>query len=327
MRRIVVALGGNAIIQAGQRGTAEEQQANVDLTCRQLADLVAAGYELIITHGNGPQVGNLVVKNEMARHLVPSVPLHWCVAQTQATIGFMIQQALGWELRQRGISRPVATLVTRTEVSLDDPAWQAPSKPIGLYYPEEHARTIMAETGQVWKPQGARGWRRVVPSPNPLSIVDRPTIELLVQSGAIVVACGGGGIPVNRRPDGRYEGVEAVVDKDLAAALLAHELSADTFVILTDVPNVMVHFGTPHAQPLGRVTVAELRNYQREGHFASGSMGPKVEAAIRFVTGGPGRRAVIAALDHARDAVEQRSGTQIVPDGSSVPLTDMTCAR
>ncbi|MCX7622623.1 MAG: carbamate kinase [Thermomicrobium sp.] len=312
MRRIVVALGGNAIIQAGQRGTAEEQQANVDLTCRQLAELVAAGYELIITHGNGPQVGNLLVKNELARDVVPPVPLHWCVAQTQATIGFMIQQALGAELRRRGIERVVATLVTRTEVSPDDPAWKEPTKPIGLYYPEERARAIMAATGQVWKPQGTRGWRRVVPSPDPIAIVDRPAIELMVAAGAIVVACGGGGIPVVRRPDGRYEGVEAVIDKDLAAALLAHELAADGLVILTDVPYVMLHYGTPNARPLERVTASELRRYQGEGHFASGSMGPKVEAAIRFVSGGEGRRAVIAALDHARDAVEGRSGTQVV---------------
>jgi len=312
MRRIVVALGGNAIIQAGQRGTAEEQQANVDLTCRQLAELVAAGYELIITHGNGPQVGNLLVKNELAREVVPPVPLHWCVAQTQATIGFMIQQALGAELQHRGIERVVATLVTRTEVSPDDPAWREPTKPIGLYYPEERARAIMAATGQVWKPQGARGWRRVVPSPDPVAIVDRPAIELLLGAGAIVVACGGGGIPVVRRPDGRYEGVEAVVDKDLAAALLAHELKADCLLILTDVPFVMVHYGTPEARPLEHVTVEELRRYQAEGHFAAGSMGPKVEAAVRFVSRGTGRRAVIAALDHARDAVEGRSGTQVI---------------
>ncbi len=312
MRRLVVALGGNAIIQAGQRGTAEEQQANVDLTCRQLAELVAAGYELIITHGNGPQVGNLLVKNELARDVVPPVPLHWCVAQTQATIGFMIQQALGAELRQRGLDRVVATLVTRTEVSPDDPAWREPTKPIGLYYPEEQARAIMAATGQVWKPQGSRGWRRVVPSPDPIAIVDRPAIDLLLAAGAIVVACGGGGIPVVRRANGRYEGVEAVIDKDLAAALLAHELAADALVILTDVPYVMLRYGTPEARPLETVTVAELRQYQAEGHFASGSMGPKVEAAIRFVSGGRERRAVIAALDHAREAVEGKSGTQIV---------------
>ncbi len=314
MRRIVVALGGNAIIQAGQRGTAEEQQANVDLTCRQLAELVAAGYELIITHGNGPQVGNLLVKNELAREIVPPVPLHWCVAQTQATIGFMIQQSLGAELRQRGIDRVVATLVTRTEVSPDDPAWNDPTKPIGLYYPEERARAIMAETGQVWKPQGTRGWRRVVPSPDPIAIVDRPAIELLLAAGALVVACGGGGIPVVRRPDGRYEGVEAVVDKDLAAALLAHELGADALLILTDVPNVMLHYGTPQARPLERVLASGLRRYQVEGHFASGSMGPKVEAALRFVSRGSTRRSIIAALDHARDALEGRAGTHVLPD-------------
>ncbi len=314
MRRIVVALGGNALVRAGQRGTAEEQQANVDLTSRQLAELVACGYELVITHGNGPQVGNLLVKNELAREVVPAVPLHWCVAQTQATIGFMIQQSLGYEFERLGLSRVVATLVTRTEVSPHDPAWLDPTKPIGLYQPEERARAIMAATGQVWKPQGSRGWRRVVPSPEPVTIVDRQAIEQLISDGVIVVACGGGGIPVVRRPDGRYEGVEAVIDKDLAAALLARELEADMLLILTDVPNVILHYGTPEAQPLKRVTVSDLRRYQFEGHFAAGSMGPKVEAAIRFVDRHSGRCAVIAALEHARDAVEGRSGTHVVAD-------------
>ncbi len=314
MRRIVVALGGNALVRAGQRGTAEEQQANVDLTSRQLAELVACGYELVITHGNGPQVGNLLVKNELAREVVPAVPLHWCVAQTQATIGFMIQQSLGYELDRLGLSRVVATLVTRTEVSPHDPAWLDPTKPIGLYQPEERARAIMAATGQVWKPQGSRGWRRVVPSPEPVTIVDRQAIEQLIADGVIVVGCGGGGIPVVRRPDGRYEGVEAVIDKDLAAALLAREIEADMLLILTDVPNVILHYGTPGAQALKRVTVSDLRRYQFEGHFAAGSMGPKVEAAIRFVDRHSGRRAVIAALDHARDAVEGRSGTHVVAD-------------
>jgi carbamate kinase len=314
MRRIVVALGGNALVRAGQRGTAEEQQANVDLTSSQLADLVASGYELVITHGSGPQVGNLLVKNELSRAVVPAVPLHWCVAQTQATIGFMLQQALGDELRRRGLDRIVATLVTRTEVSLADPAWRDPTKPIGLYQPEEHARAVMATTGQVWKPQGNRGWRRVVPSPEPVTIVDRRAIEKLVGDGVIVVACGGGGIPVVRRPDGRYEGVEAVVDKDLAAALLARELQANLLLILTDVPNVVLEFGTPGARPLHQVTVSDLRRYQFEGQFAAGSMGPKVEAAVRFVDRHPERRAVIAALDQARDAVEGRAGTQVVAD-------------
>jgi len=314
MRRIVVALGGNALVRAGQRGTADEQRANVELTSSQLADLVATGYELVITHGNGPQVGNLLLKNELAREVVPAVPLHWCVAQTQATIGFMLQESLGDELRRRGLDRIVATLVTRTEVSPDDPAWRDPTKPIGLYQPEEHARAVMAATGQVWKPQGDRGWRRVVPSPEPVTIVDRRAIEVLMAEGVIVVACGGGGIPVVRRPDGRFEGVEAVIDKDLAAALLARELGADLLLILTDVPYVVLDFGTPEARPLELVTVSDLRRYQFDGQFAAGSMWPKVEAAIRFVDRHPERRAVITALDQARGAVEGRAGTQVVAD-------------
>lgn len=314
MRRIVVALGGNALVRAGERGTAEEQYANVQRASRQLAELTREGDRLVITHGNGPQVGNLLLKNELAREVVPAVPLHWCVAQTQATIGFMLQQALGGVFRQWGLEQTVAVLVTRTEVSPDDPAWREPTKPIGLYQPEARARTIMQVTGQVWRPQGDRGWRRVVPSPEPIAIVDRVAIECLLDAGAVVVACGGGGIPVVRRPDGGYEGVEAVVDKDLAAALLARELDADVLLILTDVPHVMVDYGTPEARPLELVTVSELRRYQFEGHFPAGSMGPKVEAALRFVDGHPARRAVIAALEHARDAAAGRCGTQVVPD-------------
>ena len=311
MSRIVVALGGNATVQAGQRGTAEEQQASVALTCAQVAHMLDAGYEVTLTHGNGPQVGNLLIKNELARDVVPPMPLDWCVAQTQATIGYLVQQALGLELARRASPRFVATLVTRTLVRADDPAWQQPSKPIGLHQPQARAREIAATTGQTWAPQGDRGWRRLVPSPDPVAILDRDAIVALIDAGAVVVAGGGGGIPVVRREDGSFAGAEAVIDKDLGAALLAREGGAETLLILTDVEHAVLHYGTPEAEPLRETTPARLREHQADGHFASGSMGPKVEAALRFAESGLNRRAVISALHVAVDALAGRTGTQV----------------
>jgi carbamate kinase len=310
--RIVIALGGNAIAPAGTAGTAAEQTANVWRAMAQVADLVAEGWtELVLTHGNGPQVGNVLIKNELARDVVPPVPLDWCVAQTQATIGFTIANTLGFELERRGLARPVVPVVSRVLVSLDDPAWGAPSKPIGRYLDDEaEVRRRQAE-GQHYTRQGERGWRRVVPSPQPLASVDQPDVELLLAGGAIVVANGGGGIPVVEDTDGPVRGVEAVVDKDLAGALLAEELGATLFVILTDVAGVAVGYGTPDERWLGEVSVTELRGYQAAGEFAAGSMAPKVEAACRFVeqTGG---RATVGDLDHAVAAVRGNAGTQVV---------------
>jgi carbamate kinase len=311
MSRIVVALGGNAIVQAGQQGTDKEQEASVARSCAHIATMLDAGYDVVLTHGNGPQVGNLLIKNELARDVVPPMPLDWCVAQTQATVGYMIQQSLGHELERRGSTRPVATIVTRTEVRADDPAWGKPAKPIGLYQPEQRAREIAAATGQTWTPQGQRGWRRVVPSPEPVALVDRAAILALLETNAVVVACGGGGIPVVRRDDGSLEGVEAVVDKDLAAALLAREVGASMLLILTDVEHAIVRYGTPDAEPLREISARQLRAYQAEGHFAAGSMGPKIEAALRFVEAGGGRRAIISALEVAVDALAGRTGTQV----------------
>jgi carbamate kinase len=309
--RIVVALGGNAIVQAGQRGTAEEQEASVARSCAHIATMLDAGYDVVLTHGNGPQVGNLLIKNELARDIVPPMPLDWCVAQTQATVGYMIQQSLGCELARRGSSRPIVTMITRTEVRRDDPAWRLPTKPIGLYQPEQSAREIAASTGQTWAPQGERGWRRVVPSPDPVAIVDRGAILAMIETGVLVVACGGGGVPVVRNEDGSFDGVEAVIDKDLGAALLAREVGASTLLILTDVEHAIVGYGSPRAEPLREISAARLRAYQAEGHFASGSMGPKIEAALRFVEAGAGRRAIISALDVAVDALAGRTGTQV----------------
>ncbi|HEY8341036.1 MAG TPA: carbamate kinase [Egibacteraceae bacterium] len=308
-RRIVLALGGNAISPPGRVGTAAEQTERVARTMALVADLVAAGEEVILTHGNGPQVGALLLQNELARDEVPALPLDWCVAETQATIGYLIVNELEQQLAARGLPLSVIPIISRVLVDAEDPAWSHPSKPVGPYVPEEEARRRMAQ-GQAWAPQGRRGWRRVVPSPEPLANLERQSINLLLSAGAVVVANGGGGIPMVREPDGRLRGVEAVIDKDLAGALLARETRAERFVILTDVPGVAVGYGTDDERWLGRVSTAELRALQAQGHFGEGSMWPKVEAAVRFAeaTGGT---AVIAALDDVAAAVRGEVGTVV----------------
>jgi carbamate kinase len=268
-----------------------------------IAAVVAAGVDVVLTHGNGPQVGNLLVKNELAAHEVPPVPLDWCVAQTQSTIGFTLADELDFAMRARGLDKRTAGLVTRTLVDADDPHFREPSKPVGRFLPKEKAEVFIGH-GQIWEDRGEKGWRRIVASPEPRSVVDAPAIHALVDAGFVVICAGGGGIPVvDDGQDGHaLRGVEAVIDKDLTAAILAREVHADTLVIATDVPNVMVDFGTPSQRPLGRVTTAELREHAAAGQFARGSMGPKVDAALRFVESG-GSRAVVTSLEHIADAV------------------------
>ncbi len=314
-QRTVIALGGNAISPAGTAGTAQEQTENLHRAMVQIADLVAEGHtDLVLTHGNGPQVGNVLIKNELARDVVPPVPLDWCVAQTQATIGFTIANTLSHELRRRGIARPVVPVVSRVLVSDRDPAFDAPSKPIGPYLTDDAEVARRRAAGQSLVEVDARGWRRVVPSPQPLACVDRPAIDLLLSDGAIVIANGGGGIPVIQDGDRPLRGIEAVIDKDLAGALLAQEIDARAFAILTDVPGVAVGFGTPEQRWLGEVSVAELRAHEAAGEFTVGSMAPKV-AAVRGFVEQTGHRAVVASLDEALDALHGRVGTRIV--GSS----------
>jgi carbamate kinase len=257
--------------------------------------------DVVLTHGNGPQVGNLLVKNELAAAVVPPVPLDWCGAQTQGTIGFLIMDALDRSLAQRGVDRKVATLVTRTRVDGADPGFARPTKPIGRYLPAGEA-AVLVEHGQIWEDRGERGWRRVVASPQPLEILDAPAIGVLSDAGYVVVAAGGGGIPVVRDGDGTLRGVEAVIDKDLAAALLARSLDVDVLVIATDVDHAILDYGTDRARPIGQVTTSEMRSHAADGQFASGSMGPKVEAAVRFVEQG-GTRSVITSLQRIGDAV------------------------
>lgn len=310
-KTVVLAFGGNAIVRPGQKGTYEEQKANIQDTCRQVVDLVRAGYRLVITHGNGPQVGSILIKNELAKDVVPAMPLDVLVSNTQASIGYMIQQSLGYELQRAGLNIPVVSLVTQVVVDPGDPAFQNPTKPIGPFYTEEEARRLAAEKGYKVVEDSHRGWRRVVPSPQPLEIIEKEAIKALIHAGIIVVAAGGGGIPVVRRPDGSLGGVEAVIDKDRAARLLASEVGADVLFLLTEVEQVYLDFGRPSQRAVARLTVAEAKKYLAEGQFPPGSMGPKVEAAISFVEAG-GEKAIIGSLSQAAAAVSGKSGTAIV---------------
>jgi len=309
----MIALGGNAIKQPHERGTFEEQMRNVETAAVQIAEIARNGYEIAITHGNGPQVGNLAIQQEQGAHMVPQQPLVVLGAMTQGQIGYMMQQSLNNLLVDDG--KEVATVVTQVVVSRDDPDFQDPTKPVGPYYGEGTAKRLAAENGWIVKqvrPTGEKTWRRVVPSPVPLGIVEAGVIKKLVESGTIVIASGGGGIPVIRNGEGRLEGVDAVIDKDRAGAKLAEEVDADLFLILTDVEHALLYFGSDHEAPIEEMTVAEAKRYLGEGHFKAGSMGPKVEAATGFVERG-GERAIITSLDKAADALNGGTGTHIVP--------------
>ncbi len=309
--RVLLALGGNAMTNADGRARPEDQIAAAQTAMAAVAGLLEHDHEVVITHGNGPQVGNLLVKNELAAGVVPPVPLDWCGAQTQGTLGFVLMDALDHELAVRHVERRSAALVTRTLVDADDAGFTTPTKPIGRHLPEAEARLLIGH-GETWQDRGEKGWRRVVASPEPLEILDAPAVLALIRAGFVVVANGGGGIPVVRRPDGSLEGVEAVIDKDLGAALLAETTEADVLVIATDVPNAVIRWGEPDAEALGSLTVDEMRGHAADGHFASGSMGPKVDAVCRFVEA-TGRRGVITSLDQIIAAVAGHAGTVVLP--------------
>jgi carbamate kinase len=313
--RLVVALGGHAIVPRGGAGTAEQQLATIGRAMAEVATLVFEGCDVVITHGNGPQVGNLLTKNVLARHVVPAMPLHWCVAQTQATIGLAMLTSLEAELAAIGIERPVVPVLSRVLVRADDPAWREPTKPIGRSMTaEEAAAAIADDPGQVWRDTsatGGTGWRRIVPSPEPVRSLEASTVRALLEAGAVVIANGGGGVPMVEGDDGRLVGVDAVVDKDLAAALLGAEVGADRLVILTDVDGVAVDFGGPHERWLDGVDTTELRHLAARGTFGVGSMAPKVEAALRFVEA-TGHTATIGPLERAADALHGRCGTRVM---------------
>lgn len=310
--RVLVALGGNAMTGPDGSAAPGDQIAAARRAMSSVADLVTSGVDVVLTHGNGPQVGNLLVKNEMAAKVVPPVPLDWCDAQTQGTLGFILANALEHELATREQHRDTVAVITRTLVDPADPGFDKPSKPIGRYIPRADAETLM-EHDQMFEDRGERGWRRVVASPEPVEILEAKVVAALADAGYLVVANGGGGIPVVRAADGSLRGVEAVIDKDLGAALLAEVVHADRLVIATDVDAAVLRYGEPDAEPLGEVRVSTLRGYADQGHFASGSMGPKVEAVCRFVERA-GEAAIITSLTNIVAGVRGESGTIVVPD-------------
>jgi carbamate kinase len=314
MKTATIAIGGNAISQRDGSGTHEEQVRNIRRTARTIADIEQAGWDIVLTHGNGPQVGNILMAQEHARDLVPPQPMDAVVGMTQGWIGYLLQAEIDEELRRRGLESTVVTVVTRVVVDARDPAFAEPTKPVGMFYREEEARKIEAEKGWKFRFDEKRGgWRRVVASPEPKEIVEAEAIRRLVFTGGrsdyIVIACGGGGIPVVRTPRG-LEGVEAVVDKDLASAVLANAIGERLLVIATDIPHAYFRHNRPGERALGRVTLDELKRHYEGGEFPAGSMGPKVLAAIRFLERG-GERAVICSIDDLPRALAGSAGTQV----------------
>ena len=310
MSKIVIALGGNALQTKNSAPTAEAQLEVVKQTCEYIADLSASGYEMAIVHGNGPQVGRIVLASETAKDVVPPMPFDVCGAMSQGYIGYHIQQALRYALASRNMNIPVVTMVTQMVVEPTDPAFQKPTKPIGAFYTREEADNLAATKGYEMKEDSGRGWRRVVASPLPRKIVEINEVKKLWKD-TIVITCGGGGIPVIEKPDGTLEGVAAVIDKDFAAELLAEKVEADVLMILTEVEKVAIHWGKPNQENLSHLSLADAARYVEEGHFAPGSMLPKVEAAMKFVRHNPGKKAIITSLDKAIEALEGRTGTVV----------------
>lgn len=307
--KVVVALGGNAILS--KDASAKAQQEALEQTVKSLVKLIKAGHEVIITHGNGPQVGNLFLQQAASdSEKNPALPLDTLVAMTQGSIGFWMENALNNELLEQGIDKDVATIMTEVIVSADDPAFDNPTKPIGPFLSEEEAKEQMEKTGASFKEDAGRGWRKVVPSPKPIGIKDAKVIQSLVDSGVVVIAAGGGGVPVVQNPvTKKMEGIEAVIDKDFASQTLAELVGADLFIILTGVDNVYINYNQPNQEKLETVTVSQLRQYIGENQFAPGSMLPKIEAAIDFVEQGDGRKAIITSLQNLENL---DSATQVI---------------
>ena len=309
--RIVVALGGNALQSGKGPATAEAQLEVVKKTCEHIAEISCRGYEVGVVHGNGPQVGRILLASEIAKDVTPAMPFDVCGAMSQGYIGYHLQQALRYELAKRGKNVPVVTVATQVVVDAEDQGFKNPTKPIGPFYSEEEAKALQAEKGYAVKEDAGRGWRRVVASPIPKKVVEIEAVRTLWNS-TIVIACGGGGIPVIEKADGELEGVAAVIDKDFAAELLAELVEADTLMILTEVEQVAINFNKPDQKNLAQITLAEAQKYVDEGHFAPGSMLPKVQAAMKFVQANPTKKAIITSLDKAIDALEGKTGTVIV---------------
>jgi carbamate kinase len=312
MKTMLLAVGGNSLIRAGEKGTIGEQRTNARRTAVQIVRLIRNGFRIVLTHGNGPQVGAALLRSERGASQVPGHPLDVCGASTQGEIGYLLEQSLQTELRQAGLHAPVATVLTQTIVSADDPSMLHPTKPIGPFYSLAVAEERKQLLGWEIVEDAARGYRRVVPSPEPLEIVELEVIRDLIQQGVIVIACGGGGIPVVSN-HARLQGVEAVIDKDRASALLASRLAVDLFVISTDTDYVYLDYKKPAQRPLRQVTATELETYAKAGHFPPGNMGPKIESVLRFLCGG-GKEAIITSCENLCQSVLGSAGTHIFPD-------------
>ncbi len=309
-RNMLVSLGGNAILKYTEEGTAQEQFENVETTSRHIVELIEEGYHVAITHGNGPQVGDILLVYELARKTLPPMPLDVCGAQSQGMIGYMLQLSLKNMLKAAGMARPVVTLLTQTLVHQDDPEFKMPTKPVGPFYTAMEASKLHEKRGWTVVNDSGRGYRRVVPSPLPVGFVEEKSIKTLFLEGTIVIASGGGGIPVIINEEGMLQGVEAVIDKDHAAAYLASLIEAEILLILTDVEKAALNYGKPGQRDIDHITVSEAEHYLQEGHFPPGNMGPKVESALTFLEKG-GEKVIITSLEHAVDALKGNAGTTI----------------
>ncbi len=318
-RLAVVAIGGNSLIKDSAHQTVPDQWNAVRETAVHIAAMIGQGWKVVITHGNGPQVGFILLRSELSRHVLHTVPLDSCGADTQGAIGYMIQQALHNEFRRRGLQREAATLVTQVLVDARDPAIQNPSKPIGQFYTEEQARQLQAKEGWAMVEDAGRGWRRVVASPRPQAIIERAAIQAMLDAGFIVVAVGGGGIPVVQDEQGNLHGIEAVIDKDLASSLLASTIHADLLLISTAVEKVALNYRKPDQRDLHIISASDAQRYLAEGHFAKGSMEPKIQAALEFLERG-GQAALITTPEAIERALAGETGTWILPNGASLPV-------
>ncbi|MEF9983670.1 MAG: carbamate kinase [Oscillospiraceae bacterium] len=311
MSKIVIALGGNALEAKGLEATSENQYKCVMATVEHIVKIIKDGNDVVVTHGNGPQVGRVLLQNEAGKNITPANPMDMCVAATQGMIGYHLQNAIRAELMNNGINKNVCTVLTQVVVDKNDKAFANPTKPVGPFYTKEEAEILEKEKGYKVKEDAGRGYRRVVPSPMPTETVEFNVIKSLIDGGNVVIACGGGGIPVIENGT-TLTGVEAVVDKDFASCVLANQLNSDVLFILTEVENVCLNFGKPEQKTLTEVSVSELKQYIAEGHFAPGSMLPKVQAAINFVEGKKGRKAIITSISAAKDALTGKTGTTVI---------------
>jgi len=318
--RLLVAIGGNATHPEMIEGTSIEQEAIAAKTAEALLPLTSMDNELIITHGNGPVVGKILMRQALTRDRIAPMPLDICVAHSQGGIAYLLMQAIENSLRRADNDRHVACLLTQVEVDADDPAFADPSKPVGPFFTEEEAKRVADDFGWLMKEDAGRGWRHVVPSPRPRHIVDISLVRVLARRGTIVIAGGGGGIPVVRGPKGERQGVAAVIDKDMTSAHMANVLGINRLMILTAVDRVAINWGTSHQRLLDDVGLSEIKSYKKEGHFAAGSMGPKIDAAIRFLEGG-GEQVIIGCIDQAADALNGRAGTRILVEDDTAETT------